>query len=111
MPSAVLEIHCPDALRVNTPLVKLALPVPPSCPISRSNHPLGNGCEVTVNVIGLLLFMLGATETSKGPDVAPPGIVIVMEVSFHELTVAIPPFSRTTLLPCEAPNPEPEITT
>ena len=43
--------------------------------------------------------MLGATETSKGPEVAPAGIVIVMEVSLQELTVANAPFSRTTLLP------------
>ena len=55
--------------------------------------------------------MLGATETSKGPEVAPAGMVIVMEVSLQELTVADAPFSRTTLLPCEAANPEPEITT
>ncbi len=59
----------------------------------------------------MLLFMPGATETSKGPELAPAGIVIVMEVSLQELTVANAPFSRTALLPCEAPNPEPEITT
>jgi len=59
----------------------------------------------------LLSFMLGATETSKGPEVAPGGIVIVMDVPLQVLIVTAAPFSRTALPPCEAPKPEPEITT
>src|SRR5713226_5877316 len=55
--------------------------------------------------------MLGAMETSKGPEVAPGGIVIVMDVPLQVLIVTAAPFSRTALPPCEAPKPEPEITT
>jgi hypothetical protein len=33
----------------------------------------------------LLAFMFGATKTNTGPDVAPGGIVIAMEVALHEL--------------------------
>jgi len=55
--------------------------------------------------------MLGAMETSKGPEVAPVGIVIVMDVLLQVLMVTAAPFSRTALPPCEAPKPEPEITT
>jgi len=40
-----------------------------------------------VNVTGLLLFMLGATEAAKGPEVAPDGIVMVMDLSLQELIV------------------------
>src|SRR5208282_4816872 len=65
----------------------------------------------TVNVSGLLQFMLGATETDSGPEVAPAGIVIVIEVAPQVSIVASIPFSVTMLLPCEAPNPVPEITT
>ena len=60
---------------------------------------------------GLLLFMLGATETAKGPEVAPDGIVMVMDVSLQELMVTTAPFNITTLLPCGVPNPVPVITT
>ena len=60
---------------------------------------------------GLLSFMLGATDTAKGPEVAPDGIVMVMDVALQELMVTTAPFSITTLLPCKAPNPVPEITT
>src|SRR5205823_9853385 len=73
--------------------------------------PVGSGVDVTVNSIGLLSFMLGATETTSGPEVAPLGIAMVMEVPLHELIVTGASFSRTTLPPCEAPNPEPESTT
>jgi hypothetical protein len=59
----------------------------------------------------LLSFIVGATETSKGPEVAPGGIVMVMDVSLQVLIVTAAPFSRTALPPCVAPNPEPEITT
>ena len=64
-----------------------------------------------MNVTGLLLFMLGATETAKGPEVAPDGIVMVIDVSLQELIVTNTPFSSTALLPCDAPNPLPVITT
>ena len=59
---------------------------------------------------GLLSFILGATETAKYPDVAPDGIVIVIDVALQELIVTGLSFSTTALFPCEAPNPEPEIT-
>src|SRR3989442_1354630 len=55
--------------------------------------------------------MLGAMDTSKSPEVAPSGIVIVMDVPLQVLIVTAAPFSRTALPPCEAPNPAPEITT
>jgi hypothetical protein len=64
-----------------------------------------------VNVTGLLVFMLGATDTAKGPEVAPVGIVMVMDVALQELIVTAPLFSVTMLLPWDAPNPVPEITT
>ncbi len=59
----------------------------------------------------LLSFMLGAMDTSKGPEVAPTGIVMLIAVPLQVLIVTAAPFSRTTLPPCEAPKPEPEITT
>ena len=55
--------------------------------------------------------MLGPTRTSKGPDVAPVGIVIVMDVALQELTVIGSVFSTTRLFPCEAPKLEPVIVT
>jgi hypothetical protein len=55
--------------------------------------------------------MLGATETTSGPEVAPLGTVVVIEVAVHELTVAGVSFKRTTPLPCEAPKFDPLITT
>src|SRR5713101_6306439 len=79
--------------------------------MSWSNQEVGSGCEVTVKRTTLLSFMLGAMETSKGPEVAPPGIVIVMDVPLQVLIVTPAPFSRTALPPCETPKPEPEITT
>ena len=57
------------------------------------------------------MFMVGATETAKGPEVAPVAIVMVIDVSLQELIVIGAPFSSTTLLPCVAPNPLPLITT
>jgi hypothetical protein len=71
----------------------------------------GSGCEVTVKRTALLSFMFGAMETNKGPELAPCGIVIVMDVPLQVLIVTAAPFSRTALPPCEAPKPEPEITT
>ena len=64
-----------------------------------------------MKVTGLLLFMLGATDTAKGPEVAPDGTVMVMDVVLQELMVTSPPFSVTMLLPWDPPNPVPEITT
>ena len=55
--------------------------------------------------------MLGATETPIYPDVAPVGIVIVIDVALQELTVTRVSLRKTSLFPCEPPNPEPEITT
>src|SRR6267378_5363018 len=82
--------------------------------MSRSSHPDGSGCEVTVKITELLSFMLGATDTTKYPDVAPTGIVVVIEVSLHELIVMGVAFNITALLPvppCVAPKPEPVIIT
>ena len=57
------------------------------------------GAAVTVNGTALLAFMLGATKTDSGPDVAPEGIVNVIELSLQELMVMAAPFNITTLLP------------
>jgi hypothetical protein len=96
---------------VNVPLAYVALPAVPTWPTSRFSHPLGSGCEVTAKTIALLLFMLGATATTKYPEVAPVGIVIVMDVSLQELIVIGAPFKYTVLFPCELPNAVPVITT
>ena len=40
-----------------------------------------------------------ATETTSGPDVAPDGIVMEMDVALHELMVTGAPFRFTTLPP------------
>jgi hypothetical protein len=64
-----------------------------------------------VKITGLLSFMLGATDTTKGPEVAPDGMVMVMDVALQELIVTPAPFSSTTLPPWGVPNPVPEITT
>jgi hypothetical protein len=55
--------------------------------------------------------MVGATDTARIPEVAPLGIVIVMDVADQELIVVGRPFKRTWLLPADAPKPVPEITT
>jgi len=60
---------------------------------------------------GLLSFMLGATETSNGPDVAPEGMVMLIDVLLHELIITGVAFRVTTLPPWEAPKLEPVITT
>ena len=57
----------------------------------------------------LLLFMVGATETKSGPDVAPTGIVVMTDVLLQELTVIGELFSNTKLAPCEVPKPVPVI--
>jgi hypothetical protein len=54
--------------------------------------------------------MLGATDTTKSPDVAPLGMVMMIEVVLHESTVTGVSFRRTTLLPWSDPKPDPEIT-
>jgi hypothetical protein len=64
-----------------------------------------------VNVSGLLSFMPGATDTAKYPEDTPAGIVIVTDVALQVLIVTGTPFRNTVLVPCEAPNPEPEIVT
>jgi hypothetical protein len=55
--------------------------------------------------------MFGATKTNTGPDVAPAGIVIAMEVALHELMVTAIPFKYTTLPVCCAPKALPLINT
>jgi hypothetical protein len=55
--------------------------------------------------------MLGATETTSGPEVAPLGIVPVIEVALHAVIVTGLSFKRTTPLPVEAPKFDPLITT
>ena len=64
-----------------------------------------------MKLTGLLAFMVGATRTARGPDVAPVGIVAVTDVTLQAVTGATTPFSITALLPCVAPNPDPEMTT
>jgi len=44
--------------------------------------------------------MLGATDTSRGPEVAPVGIVIVIDVALHELMVTATALSVTKLPFC-----------
>jgi len=55
--------------------------------MSRSSHGVNKGCEVTVKVTTLLSFILGATEISNGPELAPDGIVKTIDVLLHELIV------------------------
>ncbi len=73
-------------------------------PTSWSSHDTGSGCDVTVKRTALLSFMLGATETSKGPEVAPTGMVMLSDVPLQVLTVTAVPSSSTALPPCEAPG-------
>ena len=71
---------------------------------------VGSGAT-TLNGTGLLSFMLGATETTKGPELAPEEMVKLMEASLQALMLTGVPFSVTMLLPCVAPKPLPEIIT
>ena len=48
---------------------------------------------------GLLAFMLGATRTATGPEVAPDATVTLMDVALHELMLICVPFNITALLP------------
>jgi hypothetical protein len=52
--------------------------------------------------------MVGVTQTAISPEDAPPGIVIVIEVLLHELTVAVAPFKVT--IPVVEPKSVPERT-
>jgi hypothetical protein len=55
--------------------------------------------------------MFEATDTSKGPELAPTGMVMLIDVPLQLLMVTAAPFSSTALPPCVAPKPVPEITT
>jgi hypothetical protein len=79
--------------------------------MSWSSHPDGSRAEVTVNSTGLLSIILGAPETTSDPEVAPLGIVMLIDVVLQELIVTGVSFKRTTLLPCEVPKFEPLTTT
>ena len=79
--------------------------------MSWSSHGVNSGCEVTVKFTALLSFMLGATETNNGPEVAPAGIVMTRNVLLQELIVIGTLFSVTKLPPCAAPKPVPVIST
>jgi hypothetical protein len=64
-----------------------------------------------VKITGLLSFMLGATDTTNGPEVALAGMVMLIKVALHVLMVTAAPFSITALFPCVAPKFEPLIAT
>jgi len=55
--------------------------------------------------------MLGATESTTGPEVARVAIVMMIDVLLQVLTVTGAPFKVTTLPFWVAPNPEPVIST
>jgi hypothetical protein len=55
--------------------------------------------------------MLGATATTRFPDVAPAEIVSTMDVALHELIGTVAPFNVRTLPFCKVPNPVPVIVT
>jgi hypothetical protein len=55
--------------------------------------------------------MLGATDTTKSPEVAPVGIAMVIDVALQELIVVATPCSNTVLLPCVVPKFSPLMTT
>lgn len=104
-------MNVPIPFTVNVPLEYVALPPAPTCPISVSSHPTGKGCDVTVKRTALLSFMSGPTDTSKGPEVAPVGIVARIDVLLHKLIVSGNPFNVATLLPWVAPKFEPLMVT
>ena len=60
---------------------------------------IGVQFTVTANLTGLLAFILGATRTARGPEVAPDATVTLMDVALHELTLICVPFNITALLP------------
>src|SRR5580693_4980367 len=87
IPSAVPPKPVPAPLTVKTLLESVALPASPKvpgCAISRSSHGLGRGCAVTSRSTELLASILGAAATPSKPEVAPDGIVIVIDVALHE---------------------------
>src|SRR5271169_1398189 len=51
--------------------------------------------------------MLGATDTTNGPEAAPAGMVMLIDAALQLLMVTGVPFRSTTLLPCVAPKLEP----
>ena len=57
------------------------------------------------------MFMVGATDTASGPEVAPEAMLTVIDVPFQESMVIGVSFICTRLAPWLAPNPVPEITT
>jgi hypothetical protein len=116
---AVTPLGKPDADKV-TPLLKpfcgvtviVLVPEPPWAMFTLFDaESVYMGGSVTVNETGLLLFILGAAETTNEPDVAPEGTVMVIEFALQLFTVTGAPFSVTVLLPCEDPKAEPDIST
>src|SRR5580704_9936708 len=95
---------CPPAFTVNTPAEYVALPACPTLPISVSSHPEGSGCDVVVKTIALLLFIPGATATTKYPEIAPAEIVAVIDASLHEFTAIGASLRNTPLVPREFPK-------
>jgi len=104
-------MSAPAPLIVNVPLEYVALPRMPTGPISWSSQLRGSGCDVIVKYTGLLQFILGFTQTAKYPEVAPVGIVIVIDVLLQELIDAGRSFTNTVLAPCVVPNPVPDMST
>src|SRR5208282_4195485 len=104
-------MYWPEPFTVKAPFAYVALPARPTLPTSWSSQPCGNVDEVTVKPTALLSFMVGATETTNGPEVAPDGIVIPIEVALHEFTVIGESFRYTALPPWVLPKPEPEMVT
>ena len=105
---ALTPLGRPDADTVTLPLkpfcglsVIVFVPLPPCVmpTLPADTERLKFGTAPTVNEIGLLLFMLGATHTDSGPEVAPVGTVMVIEVALQKLTGACTPFRYTALLP------------
>jgi hypothetical protein len=64
-----------------------------------------------VNSTALLSSMLGATDASSGPEVAPAGMEMLMDVAPQLLIVTGTPFNKTTLFPCVPPKLAPLICT
>ena len=60
-----------------------------------------------MKITGLLSFMAGATDTTNGPEVAPAGMEMLMDVALQVLMVTSVPFRSTTLLACVAPKFDP----
>jgi hypothetical protein len=117
---AVTPLGRPDADRFTPPLnpfcgitVMVLVPLPPCVmpTLLGDAERLKLAGTPTVNGIGLLLIILGATHTDNGPDVALAGTLIVMDVGLQKLTGAGKPFKYTALPPWAAPKPVPAMTT